>query len=303
MKQRLQRSLVLLLFLLMSMGGVAQQLPHYGQYMFNRYYNNPAVAGSEDISFASLAYRAQWSGLQGAPRTGVAAFHTDLKESVGLGGMLFSDKNGHFRRSGLRLSYAYHFDLSDRTRLGFGLAGVLYQHSLDRAALNPKVDGDPALEGGEGRSWDPDGTFGAFLKGEQYHVSLSVSHLIGSEILGDRLGGSELARHFDLGAGYLFDMGDKWGLEPSFMMRRTIASPLNIDINGKLIYDELIWVGASYRTSGSVLAMLGVQKGQFRLGYSYDLGTSAIRRYSNGSHEIHLGMRIPSGKDPALPSF
>ncbi|MFB6258617.1 MAG: type IX secretion system membrane protein PorP/SprF [Flavobacteriales bacterium] len=304
MRGNVYKAFVLLLPLIGLAGaGKAQQLPQYSQYMFNRYYNNPAVAGSEDVSFASLGYRAQWAGLKGAPTTSMAAFHTAFKENVGLGGMLFTDKNGPFRRSGLRLSYAYQLKVSDKTKLGLGLAGVLYQHSLNKENLDPRTEGDPALNGEKRKSIDPDGIFGAYLSGADYYVSFTSSHLFKSEMFGDSLGGTQLSRHFYLGGGYAFDLSKKWELEPSVMMRATKGAPLHFDINGKLLYDDLVWTGISYRSSGSLLAMLGLQKGQLRIGYSYDLTLSEIRNYSSGSHEIHLGMKIPSGKSVKFPSF
>lgn len=298
------KTLLSALILLLGIGMVnAQQLPHSSQYMFNDYAINPAVAGAEKLSFASLSYRAQWAGFEGAPTTSRASFHTAFQEHVGLGGSIFTDKNGPFRRSGLRGSYAYQLRVGDSARLGFGLAGTLYQHRLDQGALRPEVEGDPALVENDRKSLDPDATFGIYWKGKDHFVTAAASNLFQSEMFGDSLGGTGLSRHYFIGGGYGFQVSDRWSVEPSMMLRKVKAAPFHYDVNAKLIYDEMIWGGLSYRSSDAVLALIGLKKGQLRIAYSYDLTLSEVRRYSSGSHEIHLGMRIPRGSSPEMPSF
>ena len=60
---------VILLILLGSFSGNAQQDPQYTQYMYNTQVVNPAYAGSRDVLSFGLLYRTQWVGLDGAPKT------------------------------------------------------------------------------------------------------------------------------------------------------------------------------------------------------------------------------------------
>src|ERR1700743_3642876 len=48
---------------------LAQQKPQYTQYVFNNILINPAVTGIENYTDVKAGYRAQWTGLQGAPVT------------------------------------------------------------------------------------------------------------------------------------------------------------------------------------------------------------------------------------------
>jgi hypothetical protein len=43
--------------------------------------------------------------------------------------------------------------------------------------------------------------------------------------------------------------------------------------------------------------MVGARVGPVRIGYSYDITTSALSKYNSGSHELFLGIDILKGKD------
>ena len=69
-------------------------------------------------------------------------------------------------------------------------------------------------------------------------------------------------------------------------------APLSVDLNAKLKYQDLLWVGVSWRAFDSAVAMVGLSYEQFTLGYSYDAGLSELAGYHGGSHEVLLGLRI-----------
>src|ERR1700759_5276110 len=48
---------------------MAQQRPHYTQYILNNYILNPALSGIENYTDVKLSSRDQWVGLKGAPKT------------------------------------------------------------------------------------------------------------------------------------------------------------------------------------------------------------------------------------------
>lgn len=98
-----------------------QQLPVYSQYLYNKFLINPSIAGSDGYTSFSLTAREQWVGYEGAPRTFSFAVQSRiLKKSyslkkgngkrqgyrpkgdgkVGLGGHIFTDRNGLIQRTG-----------------------------------------------------------------------------------------------------------------------------------------------------------------------------------------------------------
>ena len=109
------KKLVFISALIICSANIAgQQLPLYSQYLYNKFLINPAVAGSDGFTSFNLTAREQWAGYSGAPRTFSLSGQTrilkrgySLKNSsrgnvyrpktdgkVGLGGYIFSDRNG-----------------------------------------------------------------------------------------------------------------------------------------------------------------------------------------------------------------
>ncbi|MBL0343396.1 MAG: PorP/SprF family type IX secretion system membrane protein [Bacteroidetes bacterium] len=67
-------------------GAKAQFEPQFTQYMFNEMFINPAYAGSREQISATMVYRNQWVGLEGAPKTQTASIHGPLmNKKLGLG--------------------------------------------------------------------------------------------------------------------------------------------------------------------------------------------------------------------------
>ena len=108
-------------------------------------------------------------------------------------------------------------------------------------------------------------------------------------------------RHYYVSAGYKFELSNEFDLEPSLLFKTTAASPIQFDINTRLIYKKNLWLGASYRNNESVVAMLGMKRDNFVIGYSYDYVISNIRNYSAGTHELYLEFQL--GKKEKKSSF
>ena len=92
-----------------------------------------------------------------------------------------------------------------------------------------------------------------------------------------------------LTGGYVMKVSSDLKLKPSALLRYRLDSGVQADISGNVIFKDMIWVGVSYRTLDAVIGMIEVlPTPQWRLGYSYDLGLSAIRQYHHGSHELMI---------------
>jgi hypothetical protein len=90
--------------------------------------------------------------------------------------------------------------------------------------------------------------------------------------------------HFD-------DMQSK--LMPSLVARSLLNAPFAVDLNliGSFIQDQL-FAGATYRLGGGngmgILVGAGFEK--FNLYYSYDVSFLGFQQYSNGTHEVSIGL-------------
>lgn len=284
---------------------LAQQLPYYSQYMFTNYFINPAVAGSDDHYLASLSLRNQWTGLKGSPNTQTAGIYGPWGRNMGIGGLLFNHSTGPISRAGLQLSYSYHIDINADSRLGFGLAGMFYQHTIRKSELIADIADDPALVGEKERTIAPDAAFGTYYYTKKYYVGFSIPQLFQNRLNYNSFNKStkenKLVRHYFLNGGYKFEINDQFDLEPSLLLKAVVNAPFQFDINARATYKDFVWLGTSYRNKESVVMMLGATKNNFVVGYSYDLTLSNIRKHSSGSHEIFLGLKINTVK--ATSSF
>ncbi|HZK61449.1 MAG TPA: PorP/SprF family type IX secretion system membrane protein, partial [Anaerovoracaceae bacterium] len=198
---------IFLLFLICNLT-FGQQLPLYSQYLYNKFLINPAVAGSDGYTSLNLTAREQWIGYSGAPRTFSFSMQTRLLKKgyslklsrakrqiyrpktdgkVGLGGFIFSDKNGLVQRTGFQASYAYHMWLQNRTQLSMGLAITGYHYKINDEKLNFEDPNEPWLNNDLRRGiFVPDVSFGAYLLNANYSFGFSADQLFEASVkIGD----------------------------------------------------------------------------------------------------------------------
>jgi type IX secretion system PorP/SprF family membrane protein len=293
-----------------------QQLPIYSQYLYNKFLINPAVAGSDGYTSFSLTAREQWIGYSGAPRTFSFSAQTRmlkrsyiLKQSnvkrsiyrpktdgkVGLGGYVFSDKNGLVQRTGFQLAYSYHMWLRNSTQLSMGLAFTGYHYKIDEKEINFEDPNEPLLYNELRRGiFVPDATFGIYLLNAKYSVGFSADQLFEASL---KIGNYayknfKLDRHYYIFGSYNFELNTLIQLEPSFLFVMSEQLKPQADIGLTYIYNNAFWAGLSYRTSGALIANVGVKYQNLFLGYAFDFTLQEIQRITYGTHEITLAMKF-----------
>lgn len=268
-----------------------QQDPLFSQYMFNTLAFNPAYAGSADVLTVLALSRHQWVGFEGAPSTQTFVAHSPLKgENMALGFTAITDKAGPVRQTSVLGDYAYRIRVGHDSQLAFGLKGGINIYRADIASLST-VEADPANVNIEGQIL-PNFGFGLFWHGERYYAGLSMPKLLENDLTsvsGSALVTATEVRHVFLMGGYVFDLARDIKLKPSFLLRRVAGAPLSLDLNANFLFHERIWLGGMYRLGNSfgLLAQYQVND-QFRIGYAFDLTTTAIGAYNAGTHEIML---------------
>ena len=291
------------LLLFITLAGVvnAQQQPLYSQYMFNRFLLNPAITGNVDYIPLRLTARQQWVGIDNAPSTQAISGHTLLgNKSMGVGGYIFADRFGPETKIGLQGTYSYILELNSiNSKLSFGLALKAFQYKLDYNQMTAIDEGDEVLYKNSETAFVPDADFGIYLQGERYFAGVSATQLIQLpiKIAEKEVDKNSMIRHYYLLGGYKFQLGEQFELEPSILAKGTEKTPFNLDVNLRGIYMQNYWLGASYRTSGEIIAMLGVKFNGFIFGYAFDYSTSEIKNFQSGSHEIMIGYNFGEGKN------
>jgi type IX secretion system PorP/SprF family membrane protein len=274
----------------------AQQLPQYSQYLFNDFALNPAVAGSRPYYDARTNARNQWVGITDAPRTYILSIHGPLSiKNMGLGGRIYTDIVGPTRRIGIDLSYAYHIQVAQKTRLSFGLSGGVQQFAIDGSKITLRDQGDQYLGNFVQSVIVPDFGFGIYLYHEKYFFSVSLPQITQNRLnyFPNVQEKGKLEDHYYVAAGYKFNLGENFQFEPSALMKYVAPVPMQFDFSGRIIYKEKFWFGGTYRTMDAVSALVGfnVQDNMF-FGYSYDYTITNLQKYSSGTHELMLGIKF-----------
>ena len=276
----------------------SQQISLTSQYMMNRFVLFPAVAGTNNFVPVNLNIRKQWEGIDGAPITQTLSAHGYIGKNVGIGGFFFNDVTGPTRRTGMNVSFAYHVKLNEdfSNKLSFGLSGVFFQHFVDKDKLTTDEPYDEAIINGFNNEFCPDATFSVVLSStNKYYVGLAVHNMleVKSDLLNsDFLISNPIERTYYGNAGYIFDLGEDFKIEPSVLVQMQESTPLQADFNARFGFKDKFWLGGSYRMQDAVVVMMALNFREFCFGYSYDIIQSDIRNYSSGSHEINLTYRI-----------
>jgi len=294
-----------LLITLVTIGGFmaanAQQLPHFSQYFFNDFVLNPAVAGSKPMFDAKSNHRYQWVGITDAPRTYIFSLNGPLPNGkVGMGGYLFTDITGPTRRTGMQVSYAYHLKVTDDIKLSFGLSAGVLQFMVDGSKINLREENDIALDNGVQSVILPDAGAGLYLYSDKFWFSLAAPQMLPLKIqyFGNFPGTeSKLANHIFANGGYNFVVNDQITVAPSVMIKYVTPAPVQLEGTLRIIYEDMVWAGASYRTQDAISFLIGyTHQENLSIGFSYDVSTSNIKNYSSGTYEMMFGIKFKNRK-------
>lgn len=276
--------------------GMSQQGVQFTQYMFNKIYYNPGVAGSGGAICVNSLYRNQWVGFEGAPTTINANVNAPIKK---LHGGLFlsiaSDQIGFFQNTEVGIGYAYQLQLDNGT-LGIGASLNIRNKGVDKALWIPSEQdfSDQSLTTGttSGTSYDPN--FGVFYESENIWGGVSYTNLSSSSTDLDGLNNNVIqfsnASHFYIMGGYNWEVpATNWTLMPSTLIKTDFNSSPTFDVNIMGMYNNKFWGGVTYRLQDAVAVNFGYQVfPSLKAGYSYDVGTSSLSQQGGGSHEIML---------------
>ncbi|MEO5642322.1 MAG: type IX secretion system membrane protein PorP/SprF [Bacteroidia bacterium] len=272
----------------------AQQDPQFSQYMFNPLYINPAYAGSRGVMNGALEFRKQWVGFDGAPTTMVLAVNTPTKKGkVGIGLEVINDQIGPRSTTGGYLDYAYRLPLG-KGKLAFGLgAGILsYKVNFDKVTYKDAADNYAPL--GTVSNTKPDFKFGIYFNNKKFYTGISFTHLNQESYtveMDTMKFTQKLVPHGYFTIGRAFQLSDNIVFSPSIMTRGVSSTATtNLDLNLNFRFHEVLWLGVSFRSEKSLVAMIQYNiTDHLKLGYSYDMTTNRLKTYQSGTHEIVLG--------------
>lgn len=305
----------------------AQQSIQYTQYIFNSMSVNPAYTGYKEEWFAQMALRSQWTGWDGAPKTGSISIDgvlDPLNKRHGVGLQINADKLGAQSATSVYANYALRLQLDreDTKRLSLGIAGGFTQYSLDGNKLQAVNPDDPTIPGGKISNWSPDIRLGVYYYQHNWYAGVSLQDFMSSSDTdedyvfdGTTLESIRNKMSLYFIGGMLFDLGDGLHLRPSLLIKDDFKGPTSLDLNAMFIFQERFWIGGGYRTRSRIFnrdyndfsaaklsstnSLSGIAQfyvnSDLRIGYSYDMMLNKMSGLQNGTHEITLGYTFGGG--------
>ncbi|MDP4205133.1 MAG: type IX secretion system membrane protein PorP/SprF [Bacteroidota bacterium] len=289
----------LFFLIILNLAAIAQQDPQFSQNMFNQASVNPGYVGSGDNANLLLLSRYQWVGFAGSPRTNV--FNVDAPVNLfgvtsGVGLTVMSDKIGFESDVLVNLIYAYQKKTANGN-LGIGFSLGFFNYGLNPQWVYPEdgnvsVDQDNSIptNGKKSSQVATDLGLGLFYQSSQFYVGASAKHLNRPSLTFENLSSYFIERNYYLTSGYNFQLPiPGFELRPSMFIKSDGAS-YQVDLNTNLVYEDRLWGGLSYRIDDGFVILLGAEMlSGLKVGYAFDVTTSAIAKGGFGSHEFFVG--------------
>jgi type IX secretion system PorP/SprF family membrane protein len=274
----------------------AQQAFKISQFSQHNFLYNAAAAGAADHSSIGVAYRSQWSGIDGGPKTGIAfGDHYFDKVNMGTAIVLYNDKTGPTSRTGGQLNISYSLDFTPEKRLMFGLGLDVLQFKADLNKLGSYVPNDPLLAS-SGSVVKGDAAFGIYYRSPKFSGGLSVQNLLQSKLglikTSTTTTDGRLYRHYYAMANYNINVGDGDVLIPNAMITYLPNAPTEYEVGCRFEHADLLNFGFTWVYRQLFSAQAGVKIAhRFSIGYAFELYNSPISQFDGSganAHELFL---------------
>jgi type IX secretion system PorP/SprF family membrane protein len=287
----MRKKLLCLLFLFVAVTGFSQQDPQFSQYMFNHLSINPAYAGTKDALNVTLLARRQWTAIKGAPATNFITVEGPLKnKKVGLGLQLINDKIGPKTANGILFSYSYHLPLA-AGRISMGLRVGWYNYAFRWNDIEYKDKADVYNTMAQDQKGVFTGDFGLYYYDRNFYWGLSTTHINKAMFYTSKQNADHayLASHVFMPAGIGFQINDHLVINPSVLLKYASRAPVGADLNCNILFNDKIWVGATYRFLNSFAALVQFNiTEKLKAGYAHDFGINKIGTAGGVSHELMI---------------
>lgn len=294
-KPKAMRNILLLIIVCGPIALFGQQIIESSQYMNNGYAYNTAVAGTKANLRVSLGARKQWFGFKNAPGIQNLTFQGRVAKSIGLGAQVFNDSWGISRRTGVNLGVNYIFSANEKmdVSLGGSLSGS--QFSINAGEVVTEIPEDAAVYQGLGNQFFPNFGIAGYVASDAFYAGINVANLL--EIKTDLINGASnpnyLYRTLHFVAGGDVALSEKFTIMPSIIFASTFKATSSMQVDARLEYSRLFWLGLGYRNKEALVINAGGYIKNFTVGYSFDYVLSGLNvAASGGSHELFVAFDI-----------
>ncbi len=286
----------------------AQQIPSFSLFQENGFVLNPAIVGSEQKAKVLASYRRQWMSVEQAPETQtVSALLPFYKKNIGIGIFVVNDQTGPTGFTELNLSYAYHLAfkkinpffhsaIAKNSKISIGVSFSLRQYRLKGSELILDQPDDPIIDYQNHFSYLPNAGAGIYYYFKDFHAGFSIPQLLPLTANfgnGNEVASIEKVFHYFVVVGGKIKTGHRWKLEPNAWYKQAKSSPWQVDGYLRARYRDQFWLGAGYRTSGTIYADLGfLIKERLQIGYAYDHQIQSVSKLLGSSHEVVIAYQF-----------
>ncbi len=278
---------------MLSLRSVAQYDVAFSHYWAMEPSFNPATVGKENKLNAVAVYAIQLAGFDHHPNTMYAS--ADMPVYVfgahhGVGVQLLNDAIGLFTHKRVALQYAWQSRMWGGI-ISLGAQAGMLSEQFDGSKLDLDDADDPAFTSSSVDGSSVDVGIGAYYRRRDWYVGASVMHLNSPQVELGETNELDISPTYYLTGGYNIRLNHPFLSIHTSLLGRTDGVDWRADISGRLMYTHekrVMYAGLSYSPTRSVTLQLGGDIRGIRVGYSYEVYTSAIS-FIHGSHELFIG--------------
>ena len=253
---------------------------------------NPAAIGKEAKLNIAGAYAMQLAGFENNPKTmyvGADMPFYALNSYHGVGIQFMNDAIGLFTHKRFGLQYAYQPQLWGG-KLSVVVQATMLSETFDGSKLDVIDPNDRAFPTSSVNGTALDLSVGVYYKHRNWYAGISALHLNAPTVEIGEKNQIDVSSTYYLTGGYNIRMKNPFLTINTSFLGRTDGVAYRADLSGRLIYTHekrVMYAGLSYSPTNSVTVCIGGDVHGIRLGYSYEIYTSAIN-IGNGSHELFV---------------
>ena len=269
------------------------------------------MASYDEMSLA-LFHRNQWTGFQGAPITQGISFSTPINNTNNfLGFNAMHDVIGVNNSTVISLPYSYAIRLSEQYKLSFGIAPSIASIQSNLSEIHAINDNDPIYQQNLPTIIVPNSSFGMYFFSKRFYAGYAIPKILHNDVVvQEKIDVKNAFKwnqlHHYLSVGVRFPVNQSLDFNVSTLGKYVHGSSLQLDLNAQALFMKKIGIGASYRTSNELAAILTIQVLKYlKCSYAYEYNFARIGDYSNGSHEIMLIAEMKKRLTPkvSVPRF
>lgn len=308
----------------------AQYVPNSNQAFQFAPIFNPAFSGLEGYRDLKFSYRYQWTGFgSNAPKFINLSYNFRVKEPLdltlhalrtnsstvrrkkddiptlkkaihGLGFNVFNEKVGPVSRLGGGVNYAFHYPITNTLHLSTGVSAMLDNTKINLDKLTFDVNPDPfydRLVSYGSNHTELNIRAGILVYAPRFYVGISYFPIMNKSLKTSEVTVGDPFYKGSVQGGAAFPVSSSIDVKPSILALWQMNNKFAIDYNVKMYIEQKLWFGVSYRDIQSMVGILGFNLNEL-LGasYSYEISTSGMQQFSDGSHELVLSVRLNNFK-------